>query len=216
MNKQTGKKILLPFFFMIFTSMTGCNQNRDFSFTAPDARVDSLPRDLDIVAVNHSAADAMLGQAGEAIKPSLPILVTSFVNIDDLNDTSSFGRIVGEQVGSRITQKGYTISELRFRQGSYVLVQKKKGEFVLTRNVKKLLRNHHAQAILVGTYAVADNIVYVTTKLISPANNDVIASSDYSLPLGPNTRRLLGLDLPEVDRQETNSNAFDDPNWLML
>ena len=40
-----------------------------------------------------------------------PIGVTTFVNIDDLNNTSTFGRMYGEQLMSELAMRGYDVIE---------------------------------------------------------------------------------------------------------
>ena len=50
---------------------------------------------------------------------------------------------------------------------------------------------HNVQAAIVGTYAVGASSVYVTAKVIDASNRVVLASHDYELPLGPNTKYLL-------------------------
>jgi len=42
-----------------------------------------------------------------------PIGVTTFVNIDDLYSSSTFGRMVGEQLMSELAMKGFDVIELR-------------------------------------------------------------------------------------------------------
>ena len=51
-----------------------------------------------------------------------------------------------------------------------------------------------AQAIVTGVYAVADNTVYVTLRLIRADDSLVISSFDYSLPKNANITSLLELD----------------------
>jgi hypothetical protein len=50
---------------------------------------------------------------------------------------------------------------------------------------------HNAAAVIAGTYAVGRNNVYVSARLIRAADNLIIASHDYALPLGPDTKALL-------------------------
>lgn len=200
-------------------SLSGCASMMGQTYTTSSGQIASLPRDVDMVAFNQMAADAMLQQAKGAVLNERPILVTSLVNIDDLTDTSSFGRITGEQIGSRLTQQGYRVTEIRLRQDN-VLIRRKAGEFALSRDLVHLSQNQGAQAIMVGTYAIGMNMVYVTTKLVSPVNSQVLASSNYSMPLGPNARALLGLDMPKatakVYKQSQPKNEIEHTDWLML
>ena len=70
----------------------------------------------------------------------------------------------------------------------------KEGEFLLSRALKDLSLEHDAQAAIVGTYAVGENNVYVTTKVIRASDSVVLASQDFVLPLGPDVRKLVAPD----------------------
>lgn len=145
--------------------------------------------DVNLIALNYNAADKLIAAAAGELSSSHPILITSFANIDDLKSSSTFGRITGEQVGSRFSQSGYSVIEMKVRNS--VFIKEQSGEFMLSRELKSLSTLHDAQAILVGTYAVGSTSVYVTTKLIGTKDNIVIASYDYVLPMGANTKTLL-------------------------
>jgi len=154
--------------------------------------------DIDLVKTSYSAADSILEEARQHSKnniklaqfdPTKTILVASFVNIDDVQTSSTFGRIIAEQIGSRVSQQGYKVVEMKLR-GS-VFVQEQTGELLLSREILEISSNHNADAVIVGTYAESKTTVYVTVKLIRAADAVIIASQDYSLPVGPDTKRLL-------------------------
>jgi len=170
-----------PFIIVILTSLflvTGCQPSNS----------KPVIHDVDLISINHMAADNLIASAGE-LSASHPILITSFVNIDDLTSSSTFGRITGEQVGSRFSQSAYSVIEMKVRNS--IFIKERSGEFILSRELKMLSTLHDAQAILVGTYAVGATSVYVTAKLIATKNNIVIASYDYVLPMGADTKALL-------------------------
>jgi TolB-like protein len=171
------KKALSACLVIISFSLAGCA-------TTPPA----IP-DANLITVNYVAADKLLEGTDNAISTNQPILITSFVNINDLMASSSFGRITSEQVGSRISQSGYPVIELKLRNS--IFIKEQSGEFILSRELKSLSTLHDAQAVLVGTYAEATNSVYVTAKLIHPSNGEVLASYDYVLPKGTDTKTLL-------------------------
>ena len=74
-----------------------------------------------------------------------PILVASLVDVSDMRQSSDLGRIVSEQVSSRLTQLGYQTKEMKFR-GSF-LVSEGAGEFVLSRALRDISRKQDAQAV---------------------------------------------------------------------
>jgi len=144
--------------------------------------------DADIVALSYKAADKLMSQASDSINKSAAVVAASFVNINNLNDSSSFGRIASQQLSSRFTQKGYKVTEMLLRNNIYIKEQS--GEFVLSRAIKNISAAHDAKIIIVGTYAVASTNVYVTAKVVRASDSAVLSSHDYVLPLGPDMRSL--------------------------
>jgi TolB-like protein len=145
--------------------------------------------DADIVDLSYKAADILMVQAGNRIDTDKAIITASFANIDNLDESSSFGRIVSQQLSSRFIQKGYKVAEMLLRKNIYI--REKEGEFLLSRAVKNISAQHDAQAVVVGTYAIASENVYVTAKMVRTSDNVVLSSLDYSLPIGPDLRRLV-------------------------
>ena len=171
-------QILSIIFTFLLLALAGCQA------TATKSTI----KDIDLIAINHAAADNLISTATN-LSNSHPILITSFANIDNLKSSSTFGRITGEQVGSRFSQSGYSVVEMKLRNN--IFIKEQSGEFILSRELKSLSTLHDAEAVLVGTYAVGSTSVYVTAKLIGTQDNIVLASYDYALPLGADTKALL-------------------------
>jgi len=139
---------------------------------------------------SKSAADVLYKGLSEAQRKDRPkILVVSFVNIDDLNKTTTFGRMQAEIISTKLSQYGLEVVEVKLMTSLYI--KEKSGEFFLSRDLKKLSNKHEADLILAGSYAIALDKVYVTAKLISPENNSVWSAVAYTLNQGPNMRKLL-------------------------
>lgn len=148
--------------------------------------------DVDLVANSHRVAERLLDTSQQILDRQKPIIVASLVDVTDLEQSSVLGRIVGEQISSRLTQLGYTTREMRFRGN--ILVREGGGELALSRDVRKISKAQDAQAVVTGVYAVADNTVYVTLRLIRADDSSVISSFDYSLPKDENITSLLEMD----------------------
>ena len=147
------------------------------------------PKDKDLVAQSYDSADALLSQVPWLKENRQPLLTGTFVNVNSLEDSSALGRIVAEQTSSRFAQQGFTMVELKLRRNVFIKAQG--GEFMLSREVRNLSRLHNAAAVITGTYAVGRRNVYVNAQLVRAADHLIIASHDYSLPLGPDTKALL-------------------------
>lgn len=152
-------------------------------------------KDGDILTESYRAAEVLQAASESpkgvhaALEPHRPLMIASFVNIDNVQASSTFGRMLAEQVGSYFTQHGYDVIELRLRND--VLIKEETGELMLSREVQDLTQQHDAQAVIVGTYAVAADMVFVTTKVIRALDGVILGSYDYTLPIGPNTKALL-------------------------
>lgn len=142
-----------------------------------------------LVQASHGAADRLLQDA--ALDPRQPVLVGTLVNVDRLDESSRFGRIVSEQIAGRMAQRGMRVVELKLRDS--VAMRSELGELLLSRELREVSQAHHAQAVLVGTYAVSARQVYVSLKLVLPEGNAVVAAHDYAVALDEDVRSLLAV-----------------------
>lgn len=138
---------------------------------------------------NYEAVDKLVTMAAVPIDKNTPMLVATLVSIDSLNRSSRFGRLISEQIASRITQLGYSVAEMKLRSDVYI--KEGTGELLLSRDVRDISKTHNVQVVVVGNYAVAANYVYLTLKFVTVADNRVIAAVNYMLPLSENNAVLL-------------------------
>jgi len=151
-----------------------------------------------LMEANHRAVQQLLASipAGRGISKEQPIIVATVVDVDNLGG-SRLGRLLAEQVATRMTNEGYSVAELKLR--GKVFVKNGEGELMLSREVKELSAGQRAQAVLVGTYAEStggfygggSGCLFVTLKLVGVMDNLVIAAHDYVLPMDSNVRSLL-------------------------
>lgn len=142
-----------------------------------------------LIQTDYGAADKLLGTLNSPLDKGVPIVVATVVNIDNLTNSSRLGRLISEHIATRLSQQGYAVIELKIRGNIFIL--QKEGELLLSREVKDITRSHNAQAVVVGTYARAAGIVYITLKIVGVEDNVVKASHNYVLPLNANIRALL-------------------------
>jgi TolB-like protein len=171
--------------------------------TTPKPRVESEPtyeqaQNHPLRAANYSALDELMkpvrgGAASASNRPgdvgSAPYIVSTLANIDALVQSSTLGRVISEQIASRLAQTGHQVVELKVRNGIYM--KRNEGEFLLTREIKEVAAAHKAQGVIVGTYAESAGFVHVTLKLVDPASSLVLSAYDYTLPLDRQVRSML-------------------------
>lgn len=118
-----------------------------------------------------------------------PIGVTTFVNLDDLNTTSSFGRMYAEQVMSELSMRGFDVVELRHSDALQFLSDS--GEFALSRDVGAVRRSRQLGGVLVGTYVVSPVRVYVNARLVDPSSSLVLSAGSVEMGKTAELARML-------------------------
>lgn len=179
------------FFALMLTPMLllgGCNNAKfemsESSLPNFDKKENQRNGQVDIVGVSYGLADAIVNNLPANIDiHSSKLIVVSFADINDLTQSSPFGRMLAEHVGSRLVQKGLKVADLRVMADT-ILIREKNGEFALSRNTKKLGVRIDTSLILAGTYArISNNLVSVSVRLINGADNMVLSSADSALHL---------------------------------
>jgi TolB-like protein len=135
-------------------------------------------------------ADNLAENAAQSLGPADPLIVASFVNVNNLEESSSFGRIIAEQIASRFAQRGQPVIELKLRHNS-IFISEGKGELMLSRDLREISKTHNASAVVVGTYADGRDRLYVSARIVRPTDNIVVSSYDYGIPMGTNTMNVM-------------------------
>ena len=138
---------------------------------------------------NYKAADTLLQQLSGKLVADKPLIVATIVNIDALDQTTTLGRLVSEQLSTRMAQGGLQMLEMKLRNSVYL--KRNQGELMLTREIGEVASSHNAQAIVVGSYAETSDMVFINVKVIQPNNNLVLAGTDYVLAKETIVRSML-------------------------
>lgn len=141
------------------------------------------------IASNYKAADALLLQLNGKLAADKPLIMATVVNIDALEQTSTLGRLVSEQISTRLAQGGLKMLEMKLRNNVYL--KRNQGELMLTREIGEVAHTHNAQAIVVGSYAESSDTVFVNIKVIQPNTNFVLAGQDFVLAKEAIVRSML-------------------------
>jgi len=118
-----------------------------------------------------------------------PIAVATFVDLDNLYGTSTFGRVLGEQLISELAMKGYNVREVRQSEALQVMFEQ--GEFGLSRDLKQLRQAQDLSGIVVGTYTVSPIRVYVNVRVIDPATSLVLSAGSVEMPKTQEIAKML-------------------------
>lgn len=156
-----------------------------------------------LIRLSYTITDNLVKRAGPTLishHPDLPILVTTFVDNNNLEKTSRFGRILQEHIGSRLVQHGYSVREIKLAET--LTMEKKSGETMLTRDLKQLDQELQTQAIVVGTVSRTNQKLYISAKMIDPKNRNILATDDFQLYMDDDILGIFGL---------TRQNDADEP-----
>ncbi|MCC5903599.1 MAG: hypothetical protein JJT87_16930 [Halomonas sp.] len=173
------RKLLLPVLSMLM--LVGCSTlgNTNHTNTAPEPDLSELV---------HAAASQMVSNNPDLTRHS-PMIAATFVSIDNLSQSSTFGRISSELMASALAREGMQVREVKMRDSMFI--EENVGELILSRQVQRLSAQHNARSILMGTYAQGQDYLYVSARVVRAGDAMVLSSADFRLPLNNNTRSLL-------------------------
>jgi hypothetical protein len=115
----------------------------------------------------------------------LPI---SFVNQDDFDSTSSFGRLLSELLFHELSRRGVPVRE--YRTTTAIVTKDGTGEFILTRDPSFMVAVPPDALIVTGTYYNDKNVIYVNARLYR-ADGMVQRTASLVMAQNPVTRSML-------------------------
>jgi len=127
------------------------------------------------------------------------LIFTTLVNLDDLRQTSKFGRTMSESMATQLFQHGYGVVELR--KAANVMMQANNGEMVLSRDAARLAKQYEANAIVAGTYALTPKTVIINVKLLDVNSDAVLSVAGMELERSSTINFLLAEQVGLVDAQ---------------
>lgn len=159
----------------------------------------------------------------DAFDKSRPVICATTVDLDNFNKTTNFGRIIGQSLKIALqTLEKNKIIEVDLREEQIPILQgSNAGEFLLTRNAQKVAKKFNAGAVLVSTYSIAYNKVYLSVELINTDQNVIVGAHQFEIPLGPRTIAMLNnnsfapnaMQLISANNSNTPSGGGSSPIW---
>jgi len=120
-------------------------------------------------------------------------VVTSFTNLDKIDDTNALGRLIAENLIYGLQMHKWQIIEIRLTKGVDV---KAAGEFFLSRDINKLREEYKISGVVTGTYYLAEGNLTINGRVIDVNTGTVISSAQTYVP---------GNMLPSAPYQNENS-----------
>ncbi len=155
---------------------------------------------IDIISRLAEDIEKTLSQSGLS-GDQIALLATTFVNLDDLYSTSTFGRLCSEQLAAELKARRFRVIELRRTKD--LLVRTGAGELALSRESKEIQNSHEASALLVGTYTLTPRQVVLIARVLKTADNSLFAAGTAVF----NRRDNLFLNSLLLSEQKTHHQA---------
>ena len=163
--------------------------------------------------MSYQAADRLMAQTQKSLPAGTPILVGTLNDVNQMETSTALGRMIAEQVGARFVQRGWTVSDVRFRNAINVKETRdnkdEAGEFFLSRDTSVLKGEQDVGAVVTGTYVHARNEVLVNLRMIDARTSRILAATDYRLPANSDVRALVAADHGE----DFDRNPAGTYNW---
>ena len=178
MYAKTWKLLILIVAFLV---LSGCAQNADNLVSKADKLVSKADSEMNNLVSNPGKESVIKGMADELVKSSKiakgdmgHIAITSFVDLNQLNKTTHFGRVIGETFFSELYHRGMNVMDFR---GQNAISVNADGEFFITRKVKLLGKEIQNKYILVGTYTIYDKKTVINARILDNKTGRVVAAS---------------------------------------
>lgn len=107
-------------------------------------------------------------------------IVTSFVNLNRLSETTPFGRLVAENVIHELQVRKWNVFEVRLTKD---IVINESGEFSLSRDIKKLKDQYKIGGIVTGTYSISGGHAILNARVIDINTGVVVSSGQVHIPV---------------------------------
>ena len=135
------------------------------------------------------------------VPPGPRLLITTFVELNDLKKTSAFGRLISERLMTLLCDLGFPVIEIR--RGHSIFIIEKEGEMVLTRNTGEIPDTIQAGAVIYGTYLASEHEVLVTARIARSNDFRILKSWNGRILKTPFIADLLRRDdqQPEADTE---------------
>ncbi len=143
----------------------------------------------DLVEASYKASSELQDKFTRKMPKNTLILVSTLLNVKNLKETSSFGRIISNQIATSLHDAGYQIIGMDLPADLFMM--KDDGEILLSENDKNRLKQYKSVVIVGGVYAPGKQNTYVTIRAVDRFTKQVIASTDFSVVLGPDVKILL-------------------------
>lgn len=121
--------------------------------------------------INSLATQMMRNQKMGTNKP---VIITSFVRLDQFKKTTEFGRVISESLINEMSNRGFNIIEFR---GQLAVSVNDQGEYFITRKVREMKGRTPNTYVVVGTYSRQFKKIILNARVIDNVTGKIITSA---------------------------------------
>jgi hypothetical protein len=110
---------------------------------------------------------------------SRALVVTDFVALNTLNETSQLGRLLAQNLMHEMQLRNWSVTDITFRKN--ILIEAS-GEFSLSRDVKQLKPPVQTGSIITGTYVNTAEGLILNVRMIQVISGAVVSTAQVKLP----------------------------------
>lgn len=170
---------------ILLASQYGCVNSRSIL---------TIHNDMDVAILGAEISRELIKFSNPPLIPKNsdhPVLILTPVDNDRISDASSFGRALQNAMVAGFVRNGIAVNETKLKNNA--LIDPEQGEFMLTRDLYSLLtKQQKAQAVVVGTYTLSEDIIYLSVRLVNPKNGQILSVYEQKHIVDENTLQMLG------------------------
>ena len=107
------------------------------------------------------------------------LMIANFVSLQDLNETSSFGRLASANLMHELQIRNWNIMDPLFTRDLYIGPS---GEFALSRDPKRLPGSLPSFEIIAGTYQTTTDSIILNVRMVDAHTSSVISTAQVTFP----------------------------------
>ena len=166
--------------------ITGCVNGGNDALVQENDRVQTTKQHLEVAAdmqknvTTQNTLEATIASLAaqmlqnKKMDTNKPVLITSFVKLDEFKKTTEFGRVISESLINELSNRGFNIIEFR---GQMAVSINDEGEYFISRKPHELKNKIPNTYVVVGTYSRQAGKIMLNARVIDNITGKIITSA---------------------------------------
>ena len=166
--------------------ITGCVNGGNDALVQENDRVQTTKQHLEVAAdmqknvTTQNTLEATIASLAaqmlqnKKMDTNKPVLITSFVKLDEFKKTTEFGRVISESLINELSNRGFNIIEFR---GQMPVSINDEGEYFISRKPHELKNKIPNTYVVVGTYSRQACKIMLNVRVIDNITGKIITSA---------------------------------------